>query len=66
MLVSLRDSGQTAKYSPKKEFLDGNIKTKFADLFAFKLQVNFKPLFTKKSTTVQAKEQEEEMKDFNI
>lgn len=66
VLAWLKDSGQTAKFAQKKEFLDGNIKTKFADLFAFKLQVNFKPLFTKKSTTVQAKEQEEERKDFNL
>jgi hypothetical protein len=62
----LRDSGETTKFATKKEFLDGNIKINFADNFAFKLQVNFKPLFAKKSTSVEAKEQEQDMKDFSL
>lgn len=62
----LRDSGQTSKFVEKKEFLDSNTKISFADNFAFKLQVNFKPLFPKKSNTVETKEEEQDMKDFNL
>jgi hypothetical protein len=39
VLQGLRDSGQMVKFSKKKEFLDGNIKIKFGDNFAFKILV---------------------------
>ena len=66
VLEWLRDSGQTTKFSKKKEFLDSNIKINFADNFAFKLQVNFKPLFPKKSAATKEKEQQQDMRDFSL
>lgn len=66
VLQWLRDSGQMVKYSKRKEFLDGNIKIKLADNFAFKLQVWFKPVFPQISTTVKAQEQSQANVDLNI
>ncbi len=57
VLTNLRDSGQTIKKFKTKEFLDGTTKINFADTFAFKLQVNFKPVFPKKSNATKEKEQ---------
>lgn len=54
------------KFSKTKEFLDGNIKIKFADNFAFKLQVGFKPVFAQKSTTIKRQEQAQANMDLNI
>jgi hypothetical protein len=54
------------KFSKTKEFLDGNVKIKFADNFAFKLQVGFKPVFPQRSTTTITKEQEQDTKDFSL
>ncbi len=62
----LKDSGKTTKYSKTKEFLDGNIKINFADTFAFKLQVWFKPVFSQKATTVKLQEQAQANTDLNI
>lgn len=62
----LRDSGKMVKFSKTKEFLDSNIKIKFADNFAFKLQVGFKPVFLQKSTTIKIKEQSQANTDLNI
>ncbi|HMS90803.1 MAG TPA: hypothetical protein PKC87_01155 [Candidatus Absconditabacterales bacterium] len=66
VLEGLRDSGQMVKFSKRKEFLDGNIKIKFADNFAFKLQVGFKPVFPQKSTTIKRQEQTQANMDLNI
>lgn len=54
------------KFSKTKEFLDGNIKIKFADNFAFNFQVNFKPVFVKTSTTTKTQEQLQSNTDLNI
>jgi hypothetical protein len=54
------------KFSKTKEFLDGNIKIKLADNFAFKLLVGFKPVFAQKSTTIKYKEREQANKDLNL
>jgi hypothetical protein len=54
------------KFSKKKEFLDGNIKIKLADNFAFQLQVGFKPVFAQKSTTIKYAEWEQANKDLNL
>ncbi|MEI7920091.1 MAG: hypothetical protein WCH65_08310 [bacterium] len=66
VLEGLRDSGQMVKFSQTKEFLDGTIKIKFPDNFAFKLQVGFKPVFPQKATTTKSKEQQQDMRDFNL
>jgi len=52
------------KFSKTKEFLDGTIKIKFADNFAFKILVGFKPVFVQKSTTI--KRAEEAQADMNL
>jgi len=54
------------EFTKKKEFLDSNIKINFSDLFSFKLQVNFKPLFAEKSTSAKTKEQEQDMRDLSL
>jgi hypothetical protein len=54
------------KFSQTKEFLDGNIKIKFADNFAFKLQMGFKPVFAQKTTTIKRQEQSQANVDLNI
>lgn len=59
VLEWLRDSGQMVAFSKTKEFLDGTIKIKFADNFAFKLQVWFKPLFPQKNLTTKLQEETE-------
>ncbi len=56
VLQWLRDSGQMVKFSKTKEFLDGTIKINLADNFAFKLQVWFKPVFSKKNSLTKSKE----------
>jgi len=66
VLEGLRDSGQMVKFSQTKEYLDGTIKIKFPDNFAFKLQVGFKPVFPQKATTTKLKEQQQEMRDFSL
>lgn len=66
VLEWLRDSGQMVKFSKTKEFLDGAIKINFADNFAFKLQVGFKPVFPQKSTTIKRQEQSQANMDLNI
>ena len=66
VLAWLRDSGQMVKLSKTKEFLDGTIKIKFADNFAFKLQVWFKPVFAQRSTTVKIQEQSQANADLNV
>lgn len=65
VLQWLRDSGQMTEFSETKEFLDGNIKIKFADNFAFKVLVWFKPVFAQKSAAIAAKEQEKVTTDLN-
>ncbi|MCX6824491.1 MAG: hypothetical protein NT085_05200 [candidate division SR1 bacterium] len=65
VLAGLRDSGQMVKFAKTKEFLDGNVKIKFADNFAFKLLVGFKPVFTQKSTTIKNQEQTQANVDLN-
>lgn len=45
------------KFSTTKEFLDGKIKINFANNFAFKLQVSFKPVFAQKSTTIKTQQE---------
>ncbi len=65
VLKWLKDSGQMVKFSKTKEFLDGNISINFADNFAFKLQVGFKPVFEQQSDTVKKKTQEQILEDFN-
>lgn len=62
----MKNSGQMVKFSKTKEFLDGSIKIKFADNFAFKILVGFKPLFPQKSTTTKFKEQEQDMNDLSL
>lgn len=66
VLNGLKDSGQTTKFTKTKEFLDSNVKIKFADNFAFKLQVWFKPVFQQKSNISKQKEQEQINKDLNL
>ena len=66
VLEWLRDSGQMVEFSRTKEFLDGAIKIKFADNFAFKLQVSFKPLFPQRSTTAKLLEQEKNMRTLTL
>ena len=66
VLEWLKDSGQTIKFTKTREFLDGNIKIKFADNFAFKLQVWFKPAFTQISTVTKVKEQLQANTDLNL
>ncbi len=66
LLQSLKDSWQMIKYTKTKEFLDSNIKIKFADNFAFKILFWFKPVFSQKSTTVKAQEQAQANIDANI
>lgn len=66
VLAWLRDSGQMVKFSKTKEFLDSNIKIKFADNFAFKLQVWLKPVFPQKSTTIKTQEQAQANADLNV
>jgi len=65
VLQGLRDSGEMVKFSQRKEFLDGSIKTKFADSFAFQILVWFKPVFQQKSDATEAKEKEQATKDLN-
>lgn len=62
----MRDSGQTTKFSQTKEFLDGNIKIKFAENLAFKLQVGFKPVFKEISADTKIKEQKQIDTDLSI
>jgi len=59
VLQWLRDSGQMVKFTKTKEFLDTNIKIKLADNLAFKLQIGFKSVFSRKSTTTTVKEQQQ-------
>jgi len=66
VLAWLRDSGQMVKFSKTKEFLDSNIKIKFADNFAFKLQVWFKPLFEQRSAIIKKQEQEQANTDMDL
>ena len=66
VLEWLRDSGQTTKFTQTKEFLDGNIRIKFAENFAFKLQVGFKPVFDATSTDTKINEQNQANTDLNI
>lgn len=66
VLQWLRDSGQMIKFSKTKEFLDGTIKIKLADNFAFKILVGFKPVFAQRSATITTKEQEKELTDLNV
>ena len=66
VLEWLRDSGQMVKFSKTKEFLDGNIKIKFADNFAFKLQVGFKPVFAQKSATIKTQEEIQANMDLDL
>jgi hypothetical protein len=54
------------EFSRRKEFLDGAIKIKLADNFAFKLQVSFKPLFPQRSTTAKLLEQEKNMRTLTL
>jgi hypothetical protein len=54
------------KFSKTKEFLDGNIKIKFADNFAFKLQVGFKPVFAQKSATIKTQEEIQANMDLDL
>ena len=65
VLEWLRDSGQMVKFAKTKEFLDGNVKIKFADNFAFKLLVWFKPVFTQKTTTLKNQEETQANVDLN-
>ena len=65
VLEWLRDSGQMVKFSKTKEYLDGNVKINFADNFAFKLQVWFKPVFPQKSTTTKIQEETQANMDLN-
>lgn len=66
VLEWLRDSGQMIKFTKTREFLDGNIKIKFADNFAFNFQVDFKPVFPKISTTTKIQEQSQANTDLNL
>ncbi len=66
VLEWLKNSGQMVKFSKTKEFLDGNVKIKLADNFAFSLQVGFKPVFAQKSTTTKLKEQQQDLRDFSL
>jgi hypothetical protein len=54
------------KFSETKEFLDGAIKINFADNFAFKLQVSFKPVFAQRQATVEEKKWEEHNSDLGL
>lgn len=65
VLQGLRDSGEMVKFSQRKEFLDGSIKTKFADSFVFQILVWFKPVFQQKSVATETKEKEQATKDLN-
>ncbi len=65
VLNGLKNSGQMVKFSKTKEYLDGNIKINFADNFAFKLQVDFKPVFPQKSDKIKIAEQTQNNSDLN-
>ena len=54
------------KFAKTKEYLDGNVKIKFADNFAFKLQVGFKPVFEQKATTTDIQEQTQANEDLSL
>ncbi len=66
VLQWLKDSGEMIKFSKTKEFLDGTIKIKLADNFAFKVQIWFKPVFPQKSTTIKIAEQIQNTKDLSL
>lgn len=66
VLEWLKDSGQMVKFAKTKEYLDGNVKIKFADNFAFKLQVGFKPVFEQKATTTDIQEQTQANEDLSL
>ncbi len=51
ILEGLKNSGKTVKYVKPKEFLDPSIKLKFADILDFKILVDFKPIFPKRTVT---------------
>lgn len=66
VLAWLKDSGEMVKYSKTKEFLDGNIKITFADNFAFKIIIWFKPVFPKVSTTTKIQQQTQANIDLSL
>jgi hypothetical protein len=45
VLLGLKQSGQTTKFSQGKEFLDGNILSQFVDALDFRIHAAFKPIF---------------------
>lgn len=47
------------KFSETKEFLDGTIKINFAELFSFKLQFGFKPVFAQRQAMIEQKKWEQ-------
>lgn len=63
VLQWLKDSWEMVKFSETKEFLDGNIKINFSELFSFKLQFGFKPVFPKTKVVVEQKKWEENNSD---
>lgn len=66
VLQWLRDSGQMVKFSETKEFLDGTIKINFAELFDFKLQFGFKPVFEQRKAVIEQKKWEEHNSDLGL